>query len=330
LAEYIFNGTNVVLTNVVQTEINSEPVAQSYGLASVNYLNNGNEVLFAGGPDGRIFSWVATNSTGPLQSQLFSSQYAGSSWHALTGMKTVEPGEGLIGLCVTPANRNICNVIFWSPQFSLQQMPNIVETAPSAVVLPSPNTLGSAAVVAIRIWDNEGDASTPFLQYQFFGSTNWTNATITTLDGSPYNSAVRGEASPDGMDHILTWNALTNVGGNVVTNILLRASAKDFMLTGTWSLPTPFQLNTTVTNPNPTNTPVNFTGVTLVQGGIQFDWQGSTNAWLYLQRSPALTGTNAVWTNIWTGIPPTPNFGSYTDFFGTNPMEFYRLNVVSP
>ncbi|MGO8839219.1 MAG: hypothetical protein ACLQAH_09010 [Limisphaerales bacterium] len=63
---------------------------------------------------------------------------------------------------------------------------------------------------------------------------------------------------------------------------------------------------------------------------IQFNWQGSTNAWLYLQRTPALAGTNAVWVNIWTGAPPTPISGSYTDFFGTNPMEFYRMKIVGP
>jgi hypothetical protein len=43
-----------------------------------------------------------------------------------------------------------------------------------------------------------------------------------------------------------------------------------------------------------------------------------------------LAGTNANWVNIWTGAPPTPISGSYTDFFGTNPMEFYRMKIVSP
>ena len=61
------------------------------------------------------------------------------------------------------------------------------------------------------------------------------------------------------------------------------------MLVGAWSLPTPFQLNTTVSTVlTPTNLPVNFTGIAPAGGAIQFAWQSGTNARLYLQRSPAL------------------------------------------
>jgi hypothetical protein len=208
---------------------------------------------------------------------------------------------------------------------------NTIETAPYAAVIPSSSPLGSNAVVTVRLWDNEGDASTPFLQYQILGSTNWQDASLTTLDGSAYTSTARVAAVPGGSDHLLTLNALADVGTNIETNILLRARAQDFMLVGDWSQPTPFHLNTTVaTITNPTNTPVNFTGIALVPGGIRFGWQGGTNQWLYLQRSPALAGTNANWVNVWTGVPPTLNIGSYTDFFGTNQMEYYRLKAVSP
>jgi hypothetical protein len=248
----------------------------------------------------------------------------------MSALKTSEPGEGLVGLRVDTNAPNACSVIFWPPQAALPQLANITETAPSAAVIPSANPLGSNAVVTIRLWDNEGNASTPFLQYQFLGSTNWQNATLTTLDGS-YNLATRVAALPGGTNHIVTWNALFYVGANVVTNILLRASAQDFMLTGNWSQPTPFQLNTTVaTVLNPTNPPVSFTGIFSVRGGLQFNWQSGSNAFLYLQRSPVLAGTNAVWVNIWTGAPPTLMSGSYTDFFGTNPMEFYRMKIGSP
>jgi hypothetical protein len=241
-------------------------------------------------------------------------------------------GKGLAGLMVDRTNQSVCNVIFWLPQAVLPTaQPSLVETAPFAAVIPSANTLGSNAVVSIRLWDNEGNASTPFLQYQFLGSTAWQNATLTALDGAAYSLATRVAALPAGNNHALGWNALADVGVNVVTNILLRARAQDFMLTGEWSLPTPFQLNTTVaTVSNPTNPPVSFTGVTPIRGGIQLEWQGGSNAWLFLQRSPALAGTNAVWVNIWTGAPPTLMFGSYTDFFGTNSMGFYRFNMVNP
>jgi hypothetical protein len=198
-------------------------------------------------------------------------------------------------------------------------------------VIPSANPLGSNAVVTIRLWDNEGNASTPFLQFQILGSTNWQNATLTALDGAAYNPTNRVATLPTGVNHSLAWNAKSDVGAGIVTNILLRVRAQDFSLIGDWSSPTPFQLNTTVASvSNPTNAPVNFTGITRVPGGIQFNWQGSTNALLYLQRSPALSGTNVNWVNIWTGTPPTLNFGSFTDFFGTNPMGFYRIQSVSP
>jgi YD repeat-containing protein len=204
-----------------------------------------------------------------------------------------------------------------------------IETAPAAVVLPTNTPLTPLATVTVRLWDNEGNASTPFLQYQILGATNWQNAMLTTLDSAPYNLATRVTALPTGNNHTLGWNALADVGPNMVTNILLRARAQDFMLLGDWSSPTPFQLNTAIVS-IPTNPPVSFTGISTMPSGIKFNWQGGTNACLYLQRSPALGGTNALWINIWTGAPPTPISGSYTDFFGTNRMEFYRMKIINP
>ncbi len=330
LTEYTVSGTNTSLMTLTRIPIASVYAAQSYGLASVNFLNTSNQVLFTAEPDGNIFAWTATNGSGPLQRQLFSGNYTGKAWHALTKVKTLETGEGLAGLRVDPTNQNTCNVIFWPSQAVLPTpQPSLIETAPYAAVIPSANALGSNAVVNIRLWDNEGNASTPFLEFQILGSTNWQNATLTALDGFAYNPATRVTALPAGNNHTLRWNALADIGANVVTNILLRANAQDFMLVGNWSQPTPFQLNTTITT-SPTNPPVNFTGMTFVQGGIQFIWQGGSNAWLYLQRSPALAGTNSNWVNIWTSPPSLLNSGSYTDFFGTNPMEFYRLQIVNP
>ncbi|MDE3100240.1 MAG: hypothetical protein KGJ88_12285 [Verrucomicrobiota bacterium] len=193
------------------------------------------------------------------------------------------------------------------------------------------NPLGSNAVVTVRLWDNEGDASTPFLQYQILGSGIWQNATLTVMDGSPYNSATHVAALPGGSDYLLTWNALADVGPNVETNILLRVRAQDFMLVGDWSQPTPFQLNTAVaTVTNPTNPPVSFTDIAAFQGGMVFNWQVNTNVPLYLQRSPALAGTNAIWVNILTATPPLSVSGSFTDSIGTNLMEFYRFKIGGP
>jgi YD repeat-containing protein len=330
LSEYIIT-TNTITTNTyIRTSIGSVNGQGSYGVATANYLNDGTSIIFTASPDGMLSTWSATNGFSPLTQHLFTDAYKGTGWHALAPVKTTYGGDGLAGLNVNPTNPSLCNVIFWSPQFALSSpQSSLIETAPSAAVLPSNNPLGSNAVVIIRLRDNEGNASTPFLQYQILDSTNWQNATLTSLDGFAYNPATRVTALPTGFNHTLRWNALADLKANMITNVLLRASAQDFMLMGDWSLPTPFQINTSVAI-NPTNSPVTFIGTTPVQGGFQFNWQGSTNALLYLQRSPALAGTNAVWVNIWTGVPPTLNFGSYTDFFGTNPMEFYRIQIVSP
>lgn len=332
LAEFVVSGNTWTTNTLVQIPITAANAAQSFSLAAVNFTGTGKDTIFTGEPDGHVYSWIGNDATNPLQRQLFSDAYVGQAWQAMSGVQTSGLGKGLAGALVNPTNQSACNVIYWQPQAVLPApTPSIIETAPYAAVIPSSATLGSNAVVTVRLWDNEGDASTPFLQFQFLGSTNWQNATLTALDGAAYNLATRVIALPTGNNHTLEWNALTDVGANVVTNILLRANAQDFMLVGNWSQPTPFQLNTTVaTVANPTNPPVNFTGITPIQGGIQFNWQGGSNAWLYLQRSPALAGTNANWVNIWTGAPPTLMFGSYTDFFGTNPMEFYRLRVVNP
>ena len=143
-----------------------------------------------------------------------------------------------------------------------------------------------------------------------------------------YSRATRVTALPAGSNHLLTWNALADVGANVVTNTLLRASAQDFMLTGAWSQPTPFQLNTAITT-TPTNPagqlhrhyvcswrdPVQLAGrleclvVSATQSGIS--------------RHERRLGDRQA-------PPPTPISGSYTDFFGTNPMGFYRIKTVSP
>jgi YD repeat-containing protein len=331
-AEYRISGDAVTLMTQTNFPVGSNALAQTFGTVAVDFLNSGSDVIFTAEPSGKIYSWSETDTNASLNRQIFTGAYAGKAWQALAGVRIAVGGQGLCGLMIDPTNQNACHVIFWPPQVTLATpQQEIVETAPSAAILPSPNPLGSNAAVTVRLWDSEGNASTPFLEYQLSGSTNWQNATITTLDGMAYSSVTRVAALPGGSNHFVSWNALADVGGNVVTNILLRARAQDFMLMGDWSQSTPFQLDTTlVANPNPTNAPVVFSGITLVPGGLAFSWHGNTNLTQYLQRSPALIGTNASWVNIWTGFPPTPVTGSYTDFFGTNKMEFYRLKIGTP
>ncbi len=227
----------------------------------------------------------------------------------------------------------------------------IVPTAPFAFVLPSGNVLGSMAVVTVRLADAEGNNSTPYLQFQFAGSTNWQDASLAYLDGVAYNTNNRVAALPTGSDHVLVWNAVSNIGHNVVTNVFLRACARDVALLGNWSEPTQFQLNTAA-NSNGISIPdsweIQYFGHTGIDpygdpDGDGFkNWQeyiadtNPTNAASYLcitGITPGAGGVRIDWqggtnasqylqqttgldpTNSWVDIftnPPTPNPGSFT------------------
>jgi YD repeat-containing protein len=244
-----------------------------------------------------------------------------------------------------------------------------IETAPYAVVLPPTNALGSIAVVSIRLWDDEGNASTPFLQYQILGSTNWQDATLYALDGMAYNPTNRVAALPGGVIHAVAWNAMANLGPSVVTNVLLRVRAQDFMLVGDWSIPTPFQVNMTQdsntngipdwweyyyfgslqpgdgdydhdgvsnyaeyiadTDPTDPNSYLRITSAQVSTNGVQINWSGGSQARQYLQRISSIGGTNT-WVNIQTAQPPTVINGSYFDGSVTNGASFYRIRVDRP
>lgn len=103
VAEYLVRVTNASLFMLSRQPIASLTPVQCNGLASVNFFNRSNEVFFTGEPDGQLFAWASTGATNPLQRQLFSAQHAGQDWHALAGVKTAEPGEGLVGWRVDPA-----------------------------------------------------------------------------------------------------------------------------------------------------------------------------------------------------------------------------------
>src|SRR5207302_7498852 len=133
--------------------------------------------------------------------RIFTEDYLSKAWHALAGVRMGTGGEGLVGLMIDPTNQSMCKVVFWPSQSVLSSpQSGIVETAPAAAVLPSANALGALALVTNRIWDAEGNASTPFLQFQLFGSTNWSNATITKLDGATYTTSTRVSALPGGVN----------------------------------------------------------------------------------------------------------------------------------
>ena len=74
------------------------------------------------------------------------------------------------------------------------------------------------------------------------------------------------------------------------------------------------------------NSYLRITGVSLLPGGVKLDWHGGVDATQYLQRNDFLGSTNQ-WLNIHTAAPPTPISGSYTDWVGTNALQFYRMKA---
>lgn len=235
-AEYLVKGTDASVVTSNRQSIAAPTAVQSYGLASVNFLNS-SKVFFTGEPDGQVFAWTATGTTNPLQRQLFSAHHAGKAWHALSAVQTPESGEGLVGLRVDPEGPKRCDVVFWPPQSELPKTLDVPQTAPVAQVLPASGTAVVVARVPIRLWDAEGNASRPELQFQLQGSSNWTDAAVVLVDGLVYSAATRVEAPPTGASHVLWWNAASDLGAGPATNVYLRTRATDVSMTGSWSQP---------------------------------------------------------------------------------------------
>jgi hypothetical protein len=230
-----------------------------------------------------------------LEPQLLSAQYSGKAWHAITGVRTFEAGESLLGLLVDPTNQSTCSVILWQPQSSLPTIPSLPNTAPMAIVVPSTTALGASARLTIRLWDAEGNAALPFLQYQFLGSTNWQDITNISSSGRYLATA------PTGINYTLFWNARTDIGEGVVTNVLLRARAQDFMLVGDWSVPTPFRVEI------PLGPPTNNISITNPQFSTTNGFQFTVTSGLSGQSYTLYASTNLVnWDSINNGIFRSP------------------------
>ena len=244
-AEYLLSGTNASLLTLSRQPIASPTVAQSYGLASVNFLNATNEVFFTGEPDGQVFAWTATG-TNSLQRQLFSAQHAGKGWHALAAVKTFDPGAGLVGLLVDPATPNKYDVILWPPQAQLPRAASFPQTAPITRIMSAPDRGGGIAEVEVRIWDAEGNASLPMLQYFLPSGTAWLNATLVGVGAAAYGSV---PVLPTGATHRLVWNAAVDLGGSFTNQVRLRARAKDVTLPGPWSDEATYQVEISVESP---------------------------------------------------------------------------------
>ena len=241
VVEYQISGNQWTTNTLARIPINASAPAQSFALASANFLPYETNILFTAEPDGQLFYWQSTSPNGPLQRQVFSSEHQGKAWHALAGLKSAEPGQGLIGLRVDPTNPSTCSVFFWPPQQTIAAPPLVSQTAPSVLIYPSTNQNGSLAQVTVRLFDNEGNASLPILQFQATGSTIWSNATVLSVDGQTVG---RVTALPTGSDHVLLWSAGRDLGASFTNTVLLRARASDVTLTGDYSATAPYRVET--------------------------------------------------------------------------------------
>ena len=325
MAEYQLIGANWVNVSLTSIPLTAAVSNASYGLAAISYLGSTNDTLFTAEPGGQVFVWSATNGTGPLHRQLFSSHHVGNAWHALAGVKTLEPGEGLVGLRVTNTAPNTCNINFWAPQSELWKPAEVPNTAPVATLLNTITNGGNTARVRVKTWDGEGNPVRVQLQYSFSGQSNWVDATLLSVDGMAPSAVV--SAPPTGADHELLWNVAGTPGllaalPTMPTNLFLRIRPTEVaQLTGEWSpaidyrltgaaAPAPLPDALTVLEDSPTNILVSTllgndgAGVGLA-GVAAFSTQGGTLV------------TNA------TGILYTPP----TNFFGTDTFIYTVTNA---
>jgi hypothetical protein len=298
-AEYSIQDNNWTTNTLVRVPIPDGAIAQSYSLAVVNFKPYESNLLFTAQPDGNVYYWQATNSTDPLSRQLFTTAHRGKAWHALAGVKLTDSGQALAGLRVDPAHPSTCDVILWPPQYALAPAVSIPQTAPTALVQPAVIILSGTGIVGVSISDVLGNPVNLRLQYRFPVSTNWHDATILNVDGLSYARSIRVSTTPEGKLHALTWNAFVDLGV-VQTNVLVRAQATDVAMTGPWSAPVPYAVDTSP----PFQIDAGTTNLQLATKGFEFQISGldgtgpvviygSTNLfdWMPIFTNPAFIGT---------------------------------------
>ncbi len=311
MAEYLFSGSEVSSADLQHIPLSGSSLAQSYGLASVDVLYGNQQVFFTAEPDGRLFSWSATNATAPLQRQLFSAQYAGKAWHALAGVRTLAAGESLLGLRVDSGAPNRCDLILWPPQRELWSPTTVPQTAPITQILTS-NGLGrDIARLDLCIWDAEGGAAKPELEFQRANDSVWSNATIVV------SGAAQGwvASSPIGMTNQVYWDAARDLGPGFTNTVKLRARAEDNTLMGEWSPPVMYAVQNSLTTrlwatndvaTTPRNTPVNI------------DVLANDNA---VAKFIAFLGAPAHGTAV-TNLNQTVRYTPMIDFVGTDQFTY--------
>lgn len=217
--------------------------SERYAIACADFTEYETDIAFSAEPGGSVFSWWETTVGAPLERQLFSDYYAGHSWHALESRQGPRASEDLVGLCTDPARPNECKVVLWEGQKAMPTPQVLLQTAPVTRIMPEPSQGGGYSAVDIRVWDAEGNAVLPLLQYMDPATSNWVDAAVTRVDGQTYSLSMSVAAMPTGTDHELTWNAAADLGDGFTGNVFLRAAAVDVTLWGDWSPVVPYALS---------------------------------------------------------------------------------------
>ncbi len=176
----------------------------------------------------------------------------------------MEPAQSLVGLGTDPATPNRCDVILWGPQQQLPVLAEVPQTAPVTAIVPPSGPGRNIALVDLLIWDAEGNAAQPKLQYLRPAAGNWANATIAAIDGLAYPHSSFVATDPTGRLHQVSWDAARDLGAGFTNTVTLRARAQDNTLLGEWSPPVSYTVHNSVANllavddsaTTPMNTPV--------------------------------------------------------------------------
>ena len=246
LTEFQLDGVAWTTQTLSRVVLDRGPsYTKPYALAAVDFTNGTCEIVFTGEPDGSVYSWRPQGGTGALERALFTSRYQGKTWHQIESHAGLQVGKGLVGLQVDPSSPHRCRVIYWKPERALWTPASIRQTAPLTRVMADPNRGGGYAAVGVKLWDAEGNAALPILQYEDPVSSNWVDASVAQIDGFTYSYAMAVEAMPTGSLHHMLWNAGSDLGLDFTNAVHLRARSADMSAWGAWSDPVLYRIDAT-------------------------------------------------------------------------------------
>ena len=232
-------------------------LSEQFSLAAIE--SNDEYLIFSAEPGGSVYSWQFPRSRvngSAIGRDLFTSQYEGMGWHALSGLRGFQQNQVLAGLMVNPADTKSGHIVMWDlaqgQELVDQGDPNTFQSAPEVEILPDIAGGGQIGKIKIRIADDEHNSCTPVLQYQIDGESEWHYATINAPDGQSYDS------SPNGVEHTILWDAGNDLGTAFSGVVNLRVSVEDVASTGSWSGEFEYELDTSDTNNVPEITIIDY------------------------------------------------------------------------